>query len=515
MDLQSLHASMEATHKDLLGAIAKRDADIKAQGQTSEAQGKKVDELGVLLVEQKTELERQLKESFDKITAELKDGNVRIDEVEKKMGRGKATGLLAQDALEGGAAAIAKTFIESPSFKIFRQGGGNARTTIPVPVKSFFPGASEAALKAIQTDIITGFIDPQRIAPLPMVRRQLRIRDLFNVRPTQANSIEYVEMTGMAPAAGAVALSSLTQTTGTATATTASAHGLRDGMLVRIAGANQTEYNGDHYITVASSTTFTFSVGSGATSPATGTVTWLNLSNEAGGAAAVAEGGTKPETLLSYVLRTATAKKIAHWVPASDEVLADDAQLQAQIEDQLLLGVAFKEEVDLLYGPGTGSSLQGLMTHARVQEYAWSSGETLPVPDTKIDAFRRAITLAQVREYVPSGGVLNPQDWEDFELAKGSDGHYIWLNVQTGQGMRAFQLPIVVTNAMLAGDGLVGAFNTGAQLWDRQEATIEISNSHASYFIANLLAIRAEERLIFPIYRPDAFVAIDFDAEPS
>lgn len=512
MDLNTLQKAVETNHQAVVALIAKRDDEIKTLGQAREETGKKLDDLGAKLVESKAELEAAVKKSFDDLREELKNDGVRIDEIEKKLGRGKA-GLTAQEALAGAAPGIARGFVESKEYK--RRKEQNERTTSPVLIKSFFPGASEAALKAIQTDIISGFIQPQRVEALPMVRRQLRIRDLFNVRPTNANSIEYVEMTGMAPAAGAVALSSLTQSAGTATATTSSAHGLRDGMLVRIAGANQAGYNGDQYITVTGATTFTFSVDSGTVSPATGTVTWLNLTNQAGGAAAVAEGGTKPETLLAYALRTAAAKKIAHWIPASDEVLNDEAQLQAQIEDQLLLGVAFAEEQALLYGSGSGANLQGLMTHARVQTYAWSSGPTTPVPDTKIDAFRRAMTLAQVREYVPTGGVLNPIDFADFELAKGSDGHYIWLNVQTGVGLRAFQLPLVVTNAILAGDGLVGAFATAAQIWDRQDATIQIADQHDDYWIKNLLAIRAEERLIFPIYRPDAFVAIDFDSEPA
>jgi hypothetical protein len=516
MDLATLQKSVNDTHESVKSLIAKRDEEIKTLGAATEATGKKLEEQGKLLNETKTALELQLKDTFEKVEGELKNAGVRIDEVEKKLGRGKAGGMLAQDALEAGARGIAKAFVSSPEYKA--KLASNSRTTSPVKIKSFFPGASESAIKALLTSVADGFIQPLRIQPLEMVRRQLRVRDLFNVRPTTNPSIEYIEMTGMAAAAGAVAVSgNMTQSAGVATVNTTADHGLKDGDLVRIAGATQTEYNGDQYVTVVDANTFTFSVDSGATSPATTstTITWLNLSNQAGGAAAVAEAGTKPESLLSYVRRTALAKKIATWIPASDEIVNDETMMQAQIEDQLLAALAYKEEVDLLYGPGTGSSLQGIMTHPRVQSYDWSDGETLPVPDTKLDAFRRGITKAQVREYVPTGAVINPQDWEDFELAKGADGHYIWLNVQSGNGLRAFQLPLVVTNAIEAGESLVGSFATAAQIWDREEATIEIAREHASYFIENMVAIRAEERLIFPIFRPDAFVIVNFDAEPS
>lgn len=69
-----------------------------------------------------------------------------------------------------------------------------------------------------------------------------------------------------------VTVSSLTQTGGTATCTTSSAHYLVTGDVVEIYGADQTDYVGSFTATVTSNTEFTFSVDSGATSPATGTI---------------------------------------------------------------------------------------------------------------------------------------------------------------------------------------------------------------------------------------------------
>jgi uncharacterized phage protein gp47/JayE len=68
-------------------------------------------------------------------------------------------------------------------------------------------------------------------------------------------------------------VSTLTQVAGTATCTTGAAHGFITGDYVFIVGADQTEYNGVHQVTVTGGTTFTFSVDSGAVSPATGTIT--------------------------------------------------------------------------------------------------------------------------------------------------------------------------------------------------------------------------------------------------
>lgn len=72
----------------------------------------------------------------------------------------------------------------------------------------------------------------------------------------------------------AVSISSITQTSGVATVTTATVHGYLRNDYVTVAGADQTGYNIKGIIlSVPSTTTFTYAVASGTTSPATGTMT--------------------------------------------------------------------------------------------------------------------------------------------------------------------------------------------------------------------------------------------------
>jgi len=111
---------------------------------------------------------------------------------------------------------------------------------------------------------------------------------------------------------------------------------------------------------------------------------------------------------------------------------------------------------------------------------------------------------------------VHPSDWEDMEMAKGTDGHYIWTNAPgQGAGGQVWRVPVVVTTALNAGDALVGAFGLGAMLWDRSEATIRVSESHENFFTRNMVAILAEERITQTIFRPEAFVTVEFDAAPT
>jgi HK97 family phage major capsid protein len=66
-------------------------------------------------------------------------------------------------------------------------------------------------------------------------------------------------------------------------------------------------------------------------------------------------------------------------------------------------------------------------------------------------------------------------------------------------------LPVVVTTAITAGVALVGAFKMGAQVFRKGGISVDVSNSHSDYFVKNLTAIRAEERVALAVYRPGAF----------
>ena len=78
---------------------------------------------------------------------------------------------------------------------------------------------------------------------------------------------------GGAGTAATISVTSITRSSGTATVTTSSAHGLTTGRKATIAGATQTDYNGTYVVTVTGATTFTYTVANSPATPATGTIT--------------------------------------------------------------------------------------------------------------------------------------------------------------------------------------------------------------------------------------------------
>lgn len=229
-------------------------------------------------------------------------------------------------------------------------------------------------------------------------------------------------------------------------------------------------------------------------------------------AATVAEGALKPESHITYDDASMTIRTIATWMPVNNQVLSDLPMLQAYIENRLIEGLRLVEDNQILYGDGNAPNLQGIMTHADVPTYNWSQGV---LGDSKIDAIRRAITVARLQEYPVTAVILNPSDWEDIELQKDDESRYIW---GAAPGLRVdptvWRLPVIDTTAITAGDFLTGAFGAAAAIFDREQAGVRVTQSHADYFVYNKTVILVEERLCLVVFRPNAFVIGSFDNAP-
>jgi len=229
--------------------------------------------------------------------------------------------------------------------------------------------------------------------------------------------------------------------------------------------------------------------------------------------------GAKPQSSFTFVGEQAPVRTLAHWEAAHRNVLADEPQLRSIIDNELMYGLRLQEDAQILNGAGTGENLTGILNTPGVQTYNWSSGfysATAGLTDTKADALRRAATLSFLAYYEPSGIVLNPNDWEDIELSKDGNGAYVVaISVAMGGEQKLWRIPVVDTPAIAEGTALIGAFGTGAQIYDRESPSIRISEQHADFFVRNAIVILAEQRLALAVKRPESFVKVTFNNAPT
>ncbi len=240
-----------------------------------------------------------------------------------------------------------------------------------------------------------------------------------------------------------------------------------------------------------------------------GAVDFVRESGFTNNAAATAENTSKSQSVLTFEYKSVSVKTIAHWLPATRQIIADAPALQQYVETRLVNGLALEEDDEILNGDGTGAHLTGLLTDENIQTLSQSGS------DNKADAIRKAMTLVEITDYAASGIILHPNDWEDIELLKDEEGRYIWARVQETNQRRLWGLPVVTTTKIAEGSSAVGAFDLAAAIWDREEASVRISAEHSDFFIKNLVAILAEERLALTVYRPEAVALVTFTGEGS
>jgi HK97 family phage major capsid protein len=224
----------------------------------------------------------------------------------------------------------------------------------------------------------------------------------------------------------------------------------------------------------------------------------------------VAEGGTKPEIELEYAQASAQVKKIAGFLPVTDEMLEDAQALSSYINGRLTLGVKIAEENQLLNGAASGSEMSGILHNIPSgNKELHATGLTR---QNAADNIFAAMTKIRTFFIEPDGIVMNPNDWATLRLAKDANGNYVagtpFSNTGSNPGDSLFGMPVVVTTAVAEGSALVGAFQSCAQVFRRSGLTVETTNSHAEFFKTNLTAIRAEERLALAIYRPEGFATV-------
>ena len=219
-------------------------------------------------------------------------------------------------------------------------------------------------------------------------------------------------------------------------------------------------------------------------------------------AAETAEGGTFGEAALVLSEQSSTVRKIAVFLPVTDEQLADEPGIRSYVNNRLGYMIQLRLDSQLLVGNGTAPNLRGINNASGIQTQAKGAD---PTPD----AVYKAMVLVMVNgRAMPSACVMHPLDWQDIRLLRTADGIYIWGNPADAGPERIWVLPVVVTDAQTQNTAVVGDFAGYSQLYMRQGIEFEVTNSHGTFFAEGKLAIRATIRAAFVIYRGSAFCTV-------
>jgi len=226
-------------------------------------------------------------------------------------------------------------------------------------------------------------------------------------------------------------------------------------------------------------------------------------------AAETAEGGAKPESSITFELKSMPVSTVPHWVKISRQLADDAPALAAYINNRMAYAVDQRVESQLAVGDGIAPNIGGLLLagNSTVHSYtAANLGSSLP----KLVLIRKLIADCLVAGYPADAILLNPTDWAniEIELLTTAAGQML-LNYNTPGVTMLFGVPVIESVGITTDSVLVGAFQQACTLYDRQQTIVELSESDGDNFTKNLITVRAERRLALTVERPAAILSGD------
>lgn len=216
-----------------------------------------------------------------------------------------------------------------------------------------------------------------------------------------------------------------------------------------------------------------------------------------GGANNVDEGGSKPLTDKDIALKSAPARKIAHHIRVSDELLNDLNGLAAFLTFQGTEDVYDKEDQQLLFGTGSGTptQLEGLTVGSGLLTAASTSLTGVSNPQ-KVDAVIAAMEALSANEYMADTIIMNPADVYGIQVLKGSDSDYLRRVNFTADGRLIIGgIPVAVSTAMTPGSFLAAELNRAAVMYQREGLSVRFFDQDQNNAILNLVTVVIEERV--------------------
>lgn len=215
-------------------------------------------------------------------------------------------------------------------------------------------------------------------------------------------------------------------------------------------------------------------------------------------AAEAQEGAAKAESTLTFELKVANVRTVAHIIKASKQILDDAPALKSYVDTRMRYGVDLKTDYQLLRGAGTSQTLAGMLASGNYTSYTPVTG------NNALDTLNHMIQTVEEADYMATAIIMHPADFYAIQRLKRVSGDTSYT-VGDPSGIMAPMLwgkPVVVTSQQNSGYATVGALDIAYQVFNRQGTVVEMFEQDSDNAQKNLVTIRGEKRLCLAGYRP-------------
>lgn len=228
----------------------------------------------------------------------------------------------------------------------------------------------------------------------------------------------------------------------------------------------------------------------------------------------VTEGSAKPQAGITLAVVTEPFANIAAWANLTRQVAADVPRIQSYLDGRLRYSLKRRADGQIINGDGSAPNLKGLANRTGILTNAPGSAEARYI------TIRHSIRLMEDKESVPEIIVLNPADAELFDLTNSTSAglHAVMDNDSPGgaaalagsPSRTAWGMTQVHSTAIAAGTALL-IDPTAVEVYDRQQPTAYMTDSHASNFTANILTLLLEARVGLALWNPLGVLKVTFN----
>ena len=236
-------------------------------------------------------------------------------------------------------------------------------------------------------------------------------------------------------------------------------------------------------------------------------IKYVKESGYSNGAAAAAEGATLAQSDFDMTATDANVRKIGTYLRISDEMLADTPQISSYLSARVPAKLMEIEDDQILGGNGSAPNLDGFYNSSSDFDVS-SNGKFYQSVESanEFDVLVAALNQLQISNYKADYIMLNPTDFHKILLLKDSTNNYLKDQVYQGLQPNFLGVPIAVNNEVNPGTFFVGNFGQSAQLWVRDNVSVEFFSEDGTNVRDGFITVRVKERVALATYLPNGII---------
>jgi HK97 family phage major capsid protein len=242
-------------------------------------------------------------------------------------------------------------------------------------------------------------------------------------------------------------------------------------------------------------------------------VRFVKESGYSNGVAPKAEGAALAQSDFDMTAARVNVEKIGTYFRISEEMLADTPQLTSYLSARAPEKLLEIEDTQILSGSGTAPNLSGIITTAA--DFAAGGFAGAIESANEFDVLAAAINQLALSNYKADYIMLHPTDFHKIVLLKDTQNRYLKDQVYQGLQPTFLGVPVVINTAVPIGDYLLGNFAMGAQLWVRDNVSVEFFREDGTNVRDGFVTVRVSESVAVANYLPNGFVNGDFATDKA